>query len=108
MQLLKGGADANTEDPWGHSAMDEAIDAGNAEIVRLLLQYGYIPEPAGSSREILNRSAYRGHTEMVKILLQAGASLNIKNDTGETVLMIALKRGRNYIANMLRAAGALK
>jgi len=47
-----------------------------------------------------------GYTEIVKLLLEAGADVNVKNKDGETALMKASYNGYTEIVKMLIDAGA--
>ena len=47
-----------------------------------------------------------GSIEVVKSLIEAGASLEIQNQEGDTALHIAIKNGRTEIAKLLIAAEA--
>ncbi|MBR5888317.1 MAG: ankyrin repeat domain-containing protein, partial [Akkermansia sp.] len=46
-----------------------------------------------------------GHTECVKLLIDAGADVNRANNEGRTPLSIAEKNGHTECAELLRAAG---
>ena len=46
-----------------------------------------------------------GHTEIVKLLLDASADTQIKNNLGHGALDWALEKEYHAIANMLRSAG---
>ncbi len=47
-----------------------------------------------------------GHTEIVELLIAAGADINVKNRGGGTPLYDAAFRGRKEIAELLIAKGA--
>lgn len=51
-------------------------------------------------------AALKGYPENVKLLLEAGASLNTKDKRGETPLMHAVERNHTEIRELLKAAGA--
>jgi len=48
----------------------------------------------------------RGHREVVRQLLAAGADVNVKDEKGATALILASVQGHREIAEMLRKAGA--
>ena len=52
-------------------------------------------------------AARSGYAEVVKLLLSRRANPNLKLDTGETALDVALKTNNTDIADMLRKAGAV-
>ncbi|MBI4645382.1 MAG: ankyrin repeat domain-containing protein [Bacteroidia bacterium] len=53
-------------------------------------------------------AAYKGHTEIVKFLLENKADVNAKNNNGWTVLMVAIDKGNTEIIEILKAFGAEK
>ena len=50
----------------------------------------------------LLRGAMRGHEEIVRILLNAGANLDVTNASGETPLSIATKKGHVKVVDILK------
>lgn len=52
------------------------------------------------------RASEEGHTAIVKMLLKAGANVNIADKNGKTALSQARGMGHTEIIAMLRAAGA--
>ena len=54
----------------------------------------------------LHAAAYRGHEEMVQILLQAGADLEAAGNDGLTPMYLAAQRKHGAIVQMLLKAGA--
>ena len=51
-------------------------------------------------------AARYGDTEVVQILLQAGADVNVVDNDGKSALMIAKEKSHTPIVNLLRRAGA--
>jgi ankyrin repeat protein len=47
-----------------------------------------------------------GHPEIVKMLLRAGADVNMKAVEGETALSVAKEEGHSEVVQLLKAAGA--
>jgi len=47
-----------------------------------------------------------GHMEVVKVLLAAGADVNVKSRTGNTALSQATEQGHSEIIELLKKAGA--
>jgi len=52
----------------------------------------------------LMEASQKGHTEIVKMLIDTGAQVNIKNKYGTTPLMIASDKGHAEIVELLEAA----
>ena len=68
--------------------------------VNCLVKFGY-----GEWSPLMRASA-EGHTDIVKLLLQRGAQVDLQNDVGETALMRASVRGHMNIAKLLMDHGA--
>ena len=47
------------------------------------------------------RASLHGHTKIVRLLLEAGASVNNQNERGETALMFASEYGHTEIVKLL-------
>ena len=47
-----------------------------------------------------------GHTDVAKVLLDAGADVRVRNDQGMTALALAVKSDRRDIVELLVRAGA--
>jgi hypothetical protein len=84
LKLLELGADVNAVDRHKTTPLTRAADRGNVEAVTTLLANGANPNPVGLALP-LHLAAFRRHTEVTRILLEAGARLY------PTVLNDALK-----------------
>ena len=125
--LLGNGADIHVQtDEWlsvssdvrniysqgiGPSALTLAIDQGQAEIVRLLLEH-WMWEYSADGRDDYGRTALMfaaaaGDIEMAHLLLENGAPINHQTDIGTTALMYAAVEGHVEIARLLLENGAL-
>lgn len=106
-QLL---ATASSEDR--HRALALAAQHGHVEIVRLLLDAGEDPNrynPKGNHGHTtpLHQAVWSGHDVVVRLLVERGAKLDIKDTIYEgTPLGWAMYGGRTEIAEYLRAQGA--
>jgi ankyrin repeat protein len=59
--------------------------------------YGWTP---------IHWAAHNGHTECVRMLVEAGANINSMSDTSKTPLDMVKKGNKNLISSILLAAGA--
>ena len=108
-ELIINGASVNAQQGGGWNALMIAVQAGETDIVRLLLQHkAEIFDTKQSIRPTFNTSqlndvpdgavpligaALGGHTEILSLLLSHGADPNTKTTKGQTALMIAAARG---------------
>lgn len=89
-----------------------AAQHGHVEIVRLLLDAGedpnrYNPEGNHGHSTPLHQAVWSGHDTVVRLLVERGARLDIKDTIYEgTPLGWAVYGGRTEIAELLRAQGA--
>lgn len=102
------GIDVNLRDEaTGTTALDEAIDNGNREMVELLLSRGADVKRRGESgRTILMRLDDDATSDLVWDLINAGAEVNAKSETGDTPLMAAAYEENGEILKALLEAGA--
>ncbi len=100
--LLEFGMDA---DIWGQgqgrinerTGLMVASMMGNVECVRLLLQHGaktLYREGGDMGETALSLAAFRGHTEVISLLLAAGADVNDIDNSGDTPLHNAVMNGK--------------
>ncbi|MEM1211738.1 MAG: ankyrin repeat domain-containing protein [Planctomycetota bacterium] len=113
-RLLDGGADPDMlirfrPDDSGQTALLLAASLGDAAAVELLLTAGADPnrELGGHSSESpLLRAIRRGHAEVAKRLLAAGAEVNARNFAGLTALHYAARYGHaGLIPRIIEAGG---
>ncbi|MBS1791210.1 MAG: ankyrin repeat domain-containing protein [Acidobacteria bacterium] len=105
--LLRGGANVNSADEKGRTALIEAAAEGQTQAVKLLLQSGAKPnlQDKESVTALLVATA-KGHIETVRALLAAGAAVNFKHKAGLTALMLAAGQGHTEVVRLLLAQGA--
>ena len=103
--LIANGADVNTKDKDGVTALMEAVFKGHLSIVKILVDAG-ADVNAKSRRDMtaLIIASIRGFTGVVKILVDAGADMNAMDENGMTALMHA--KGKPEIEEILKKAGA--
>jgi hypothetical protein len=111
--LLDAGVDVNfTEDDRSlKRAISGAVLAGSAEMVRMLLDRGSDVNWATSEHPIecdpLPAAIRDGRLDIVRMLVEAGALLNVVGPAGHTPLSWALAYRQHEIAEYLKAHGAL-
>ena len=98
--LLSRGADINLKNPKGFSPLDFAKKSGNNLIIDLL-QGGKLE---GSLQEALNSSDY--DSDKILDLIKEGAPLNTLNSSGDTALMIAIRKNDERVVRALLEKGA--
>lgn len=110
---LERGATANQLDLHGIPLMVHAVDAGNAEIVRLLLAkdpvLGRVPSRDGLRTPLLV-AVQRGHSDIVRLLLEEDVLSTEENSAihygRPSVLLVAVLDNDGTIVKMLLDAGA--
>ena len=93
--LLDVGANPNRlTGEYGSRALVEAVANGDVESVRVLLDGGADPNLAGGGFTPLGLAALRGHAEIARLLLRAGANPTLKSKDGNTPLTAAVSFNR--------------
>ncbi|CAL7934148.1 unnamed protein product [Xylocopa violacea] len=115
--FYKNGADINATDKIGRCALFHAAHRGNCEVVNWLLEHGActqnrvgidscsktasessskisfigrdLPTPECWGRSPLHQAVKNNHSEVVKILVNAGADVNARDERGITPLLLA-------------------
>lgn len=103
--LLKCGANFNKRTHFEEKTpLDEAFKYGRANIIEILIRYGVNVKARGKYRNSVFHQSIRsfsyGHVKSVKLLMDAGVDINVKNDGGITPLMYqshSAYRDRNMI-----------
>ena len=108
------GAGANLKDTnrYGGTALIPAAHYGHPEAVRILLEAGVAPDHINKLgwtallEAIVLGDGGPAHTEIVKLLVDGGADVNIADKDGVTPLTHAKRRGYKKIVEILAAANA--
>jgi ankyrin repeat protein len=110
--LLEKNADIHARDNLGWNALNFAADTGNIDITRLLLERlkSGKPDPKPTPlyfKSPLDCAICNGHTEIVRLLLDAGADIDAPNGNGVTPLECATNGGHTKIVELLLRRGVI-
>ena len=114
-QMIVSGEVPNVDiyDKSEHTALFWSAAYGYKEMTKLLLSYGAKPDKSGSEhlQDIvppISIAIQNNHPEVVRLLIDAGADLNITSRKlrGATPVIVSIYTGRIDIMKMLIAAGA--
>ncbi|KAL0275144.1 UNVERIFIED_CONTAM: hypothetical protein PYX00_003100 [Menopon gallinae] len=106
--LLNHAANIEDHNENGHTPLMEAASAGHVGVAKILLEYGAgINTHSNEFKEsALTLACYKGHLDMVRFLLEAGADQEHKTDEMHTALMEASMDGHVEVARLLLDSGA--
>ncbi|EAN31961.1 Ankyrin repeats (3 copies) family protein [Theileria parva strain Muguga] len=107
--LLKRGANVNTFDSFGTTALHAACEESNLDVITLLLEKSANPDAQDVfGRTPLHLAVMENKPLVVNLLLDYGASLNIKEYSyGETPVMTAIRtRNENIVLTFLKSGTA--
>lgn len=99
--LLAAGADAQAKDGADVSPLAAAVLAGHAAVVMLLAEGAF-----GSLDHALQLAAVKGHTPVMAVLMDRGASPQAVSVDGRTPMMFAAQHGHIEAVKLLRQRGA--
>jgi hypothetical protein len=110
--ILTAGPDLRSTNRFGGTALIPACHRGHVEAVKLLLTTDIDKDHVNNlgwtalmEAVVLGDGGAR-HTEIVRLLVAAGADLNIPDRDGNAPLFHARQRGYQGIVDILQAAGA--
>ncbi len=105
--LIAKGADINTKDSQGNTALHLAIRSRAEELVKMLLAGGVDINAADTEGcTPLHRALAEGDEVMAKMLLEGGADINAKDKDNYTPLHRAAQAAQIDVVNFLLTAGA--
>ena len=109
-ELLIRGAKVNAKDKERKTALHKAAASGNEKVARLLLEHG-AEQLFGLSDGTLghtpiSEAIWKGHSDIVRLLLDYGAAINKKDDAGRKALATAAWLGNKEIMRLLIDRGA--
>ena len=104
--LLDTGANPNTEDDYGYTALMFLAAQGSEEGVQMMLSSPrcIVNKRSGSMQTALHFATEKGHSKCVEMLLEAGAMVNASDDWA-TPLIMAVNSGCLRSVEVLLAAG---
>lgn len=107
MLLLAKGAEVERKDINHKTALALAAENGHTDVISVLLKQGGTEPNAGNEPIIhpLIAAVSNGHETAADILLQYNANVNIRENSGQTPLIIAAKKDYTSIVELLAARG---
>mgnify|MGYP001420574683 FL=1 len=109
---LENGADLRSVNRYGGTALIPAAEHGYVEVVRLLLKSGVDPNHVNYlgwtalHEAIVVSDGGPAHQEVLRLLIQAGADVNLPDRQGVRPLSLARQRSQTEMAKILEQAGA--
>jgi uncharacterized protein len=106
-KTLKAGADVHSTDSYNGTGLIRAADRGHVEIIRELLKtdirVNHINKLGWTAllEAIILGDGGRRHTEVVRLLVDAGADINLPDKDGSTPFTHAKNRGFTDIVKIL-------
>ena len=93
--LLNAGADPNIPDTDGNTRLHDTVRHGyNREVLQLLLDYGANVNAIDNCNEtVLMKAYWNGNTDVINVLLNAGADPNIADFKGVPLIYYAVEGG---------------
>jgi ankyrin repeat protein len=106
--LLSAGVELECRDTKGYTPLILASYNGHECTTELLLERGANANNADDDRgnTALMGVAFKGYGGIARLLINAGADINLRNHAGQTALMTAALFGRTDMVAMLLASGA--
>ena len=102
-QLLADGADIETTDVAGYTALYAAVLAGHQEVVSFLSENKANPNVVDVMGVTpLMHAAFKGDTEMVRILLNAGADKAARDKMNNSVILYAKESNVPEVEELLK------
>ncbi len=107
-EQLRSGADVNSRDRYGQTALMLAAHSGNLEMVETLVAHGAdLNVTAKYNLSALMLAIIAGHQDIARMLARAGADLRIRGSgapgfAGKTAYDLAVARGMNELYEELK------
>ncbi|CAM4007678.1 ankyrin repeat domain-containing protein [Roseateles saccharophilus] len=100
-ELMRRGAAVDTVNEVGSTPLSDACSLGYLDLVQTLLEAGASLWLEGQHDPTLHQAVRGANVEIVKLILDAGASVNEQADLSETALHIAVEDDHLEIAELL-------
>jgi ankyrin repeat protein len=98
----------NAKDKEGKTALTHALENGNAEGGKFLVEHGADSSVVDNYDNTLLHSASKGNGDTVEFALGFNNEVNAKNSEGESALIVAAKNGNLHGSSALLSHGAAK
>jgi ankyrin repeat protein len=105
--ILDAGAEINSTDVYLWTALHRAVFENRITVTRALLEYSSldIHRQDEHGATALHLAAAEGHSEIVELLISAGANPSFPDLSGRTAAVYASDRGHALLARILKDAG---
>jgi len=106
--LLGNGAEINSKDQYGQTALMNAAHSGQVELVRLLIEKGAdLNATAKNNLSALMLALIARQPEVARLLIEAGADVNLRSNMNfYSALHLAENAGYSEIVALLKQKGA--
>lgn len=85
--------------------MREALEKGNADVVRSLIDEGMNINILRDGVTPLMIAASKGHVDIASMLLEAGANINARSESGKTALHLSAEQSGTAVVDLLVHSG---
>ncbi len=105
-KILKTDVDPDERDSFGGTALHAAMFQKSTEIITLLINHGFDVNAQGLSNGYtpLHDAVWANNLPAAKLMVAAGAKLDIKNHEGQTPMEKAKSEGKKELVDFLEAA----
>lgn len=104
--LVEAGADVNKDVHFEDNPLLSAINVDNIEIVQILLNHGANPNAPNCLKNLLCEAIRKEKFRIACLLLKSDINVNDFEDTGDTPLILASRKGNFNFVKVLIEAGA--
>ncbi len=107
VQLIREGADVNSQDTSGANPLHAAAVKGHKDVCELLLSNGAdVNAQSNAGYTPLRAAAQVGHEDVCELLIESGADVNAQENSGAIPLHIAAQEGHEDVCELLVSKGA--